>query len=172
MTSRRRLETTSGSVDPWLIDSGSPYKMAVEQLWRQNQKFEKSPSLSSDFLAKLWETLTPKCLSSNCRAVGVCFLFKTNNFYCQCVNVKAINDNQWSLWFHPILKFKYSNLNQRYSDKSHYVRQCEGFIIESIIFLPKLSRKLRSLPLFFGRRGIGIHNVITKIYHRNVITLI
>jgi hypothetical protein len=28
------------------------------------------------------------------------------------------------------------------------------------------------LTLFFGRRGVGIHNVITKIYHMSVITLI
>jgi hypothetical protein len=27
------------------------------------------------------------------------------------------------------------------------------------------------LTLFFGRRGVGIHNVITKIYHMSVITL-
>jgi hypothetical protein len=28
------------------------------------------------------------------------------------------------------------------------------------------------LTLFFGRCGVGIHNVITKIYHMSVITLI
>jgi hypothetical protein len=28
------------------------------------------------------------------------------------------------------------------------------------------------LTLFFGRRGVGGHNVITKIYHMSVITLI
>jgi hypothetical protein len=28
------------------------------------------------------------------------------------------------------------------------------------------------LTLFIGRRGVGIHNVITKIYHMSVITLI
>jgi hypothetical protein len=28
------------------------------------------------------------------------------------------------------------------------------------------------ITLFFGRRGVGIHNVITKIYHMSVITLI
>jgi hypothetical protein len=28
------------------------------------------------------------------------------------------------------------------------------------------------LTLFYGRRGVGIHNVITKIYHMSVTTLI
>jgi hypothetical protein len=28
------------------------------------------------------------------------------------------------------------------------------------------------LTLFFGRHGVGIHNVITKVYHMSVITLI
>jgi hypothetical protein len=28
------------------------------------------------------------------------------------------------------------------------------------------------IPVFFGMRGVGIHNVITKIYHMSVITLI